>query len=274
MVTPRRCTTNWWLFPPQTTEVQFDEKWAFVGKKEEHCNRDDRGDDECGDNWDHVAFDPEHRLVLAVVPGKRTAANCHRLIEECRKRTAGRILRLMTSDDYPSYKLAIADVYAERHVPLKVLPLRRGRPRQPFRCVPRDLTYARICKTRDKRGRVIQIKTEIVFGSEQSLGTALQHSAVSHQVNTSFLERYNGTDRHHNARKSRKTYRFSKDWQMHEAMTYFTIYSYNFCWPVRTLARRDGRGRHRQTTPAMSAGLADHVWSLGEWLTTPAKQWW
>ena len=39
------------------------------------------------------------------------------------------------------------------------------------------------------------------------------------------IERYNGTDRHRNSRKTRKTYRFSKDWDQHNASTYFTVYS-------------------------------------------------
>jgi hypothetical protein len=72
--TPGRCTTNWSLFPPRTREVQLDEKWAFVGKKAEHC---DPADARRGDSWDHVAFDPEHRLVVAVVPranGRRPTA--------------------------------------------------------------------------------------------------------------------------------------------------------------------------------------------------------
>jgi len=30
---------SWWLFPPATREVQFDEKWSFVGKKEKHCEQ-------------------------------------------------------------------------------------------------------------------------------------------------------------------------------------------------------------------------------------------
>ena len=55
-------------------------------------------------------------------------------------------------------------------------------------------------------------------------------------------------------------------------MTYFTMYSYNFCWPVRTLAERDDEGRLRQRTPAMAAGLADHVWTMREWITMPAVQ--
>ena len=56
----------------------MDEKWAFVGKKQKHCDDDDPADDRLGDQWDHVALDPEHRLVLSVVPGKRTAQNVER----------------------------------------------------------------------------------------------------------------------------------------------------------------------------------------------------
>ena len=88
----------------------------------------------------------------------------------------------------------------------------------------------------------------------------------------SFLERYNATDRHQNARKVRKTSTFSKDWRVHESMTYFTIYSYNFCWPVRTLAYRDEDGRVHARSPAMAAGLTDHVWTMREWITTPSVQ--
>ena len=69
---------------------------------------------------------------------------------------------------------------------------------------------------------------------------------MSRAINTSFVERQNGTDRRRNARKARKTYRFSKDWQVHEAMTYFTMYSYNFCWSVRTLRVKDEQGYWRQ----------------------------
>ena len=220
-----------------------------------------------------MAFDPEHRLVVAVVPGKRTAANCRRLIEEFARRTRHRIMRLMTSDDYPSYKIAIVDVYGLRSVPLRILN-QRGRGPQPTRTrkrPPPQLIYARLCKHR-KNGRVVKVQVEIVFGDPASARVALRQSAVSRAINISFVERHNGTDRHRNARKNRGTYRFSKDWQMHEAMTYFTMYSYNFCWPVRTLGRTDAGGIRHQRTPAMAAGLSDHPWSLAEWLTLPAKQ--
>ena len=86
------------------------------------------------------------------------------------------------------------------------------------------------------------------------------------------MERQNGTDRHRNARKARKTYRFSKDWRYHEAVTYLSLYSYNFCWPVRTLRQGSRREGYRQRTPAMAAGLTDHIWTLKEWLSRPAVQ--
>jgi hypothetical protein len=91
-------------------------------------------------------------------------------------------------------------------------------------------------------------------------------------VSTSYLGRHHATDRHRNARQGRKAYRFSKDWDVHEAVTAFAMYSYPFCWPVRTLRRRAGEAQWRQRTPAMAAGLTDHVWTLEEWLTLPGVQ--
>ena len=99
--------TNGWLFPPRTREAQLDEKWAFVGKKEEHCDPADPADAKQGDHWDHVAFDPEHRLVVSVVPGKRTAKNVEALVQDFKQRTGGRPMNLITSDEYRPYKKAI-----------------------------------------------------------------------------------------------------------------------------------------------------------------------
>jgi hypothetical protein len=111
-----------------------------------------------------------------------------------------------------------------------------------------------------------------VFGNKAEVEAAIEASAVSNMINTSFIERHNGTDRNRNARKVRKSYCFSKDWDVHNAMTYFTMYSYNFCWPVRTLRVQDRDDRWHSRTPAMAASLADHIWSLNEWLTYPAVQ--
>ena len=116
------------------------------------------------------------------------------------------------------------------------------------------------------------VEQRVLYGTVTAVGAALAASLVSTAVNTVFVERENGTDRNRNARKVRKTYCFSKDWEVHEAVSYFTLYSDNFCWPVRTLRESAGDKRWRQRTPAMAAGLADHVWSLEEWVTLPAVQ--
>jgi len=60
-----------------------------------------------------VALDPEHRLIVSAVVGKRTEDNARQLVHEMRERTDGRFLNLITSDEYPAYATAIAQVYAE-----------------------------------------------------------------------------------------------------------------------------------------------------------------
>jgi IS1 family transposase len=266
---PATLMTNSWRFPPLTTEVQFDEKWAFVAKKEAHCDRDDPADDRKGDCWDHVALDPEHKLVVAVVPGKRAIENTEALVEEFRRRTGGRLMNLMTSDDYPAYETAILHAYGETITPPRTG--KPGRPRAPYQAPPPGLTYATVTKRREK-GRVVEIGTRIVFGTIAAVLLALGMSKVSRTINTASIERENGTDRHRNARKARKTYRFSKAWRYHEAVTFLSLYCYNFCWPVRTLTVIDAQGGLRKQSPAMAAGLTDHVWSMSEWLSRPAVQ--
>jgi hypothetical protein len=263
----RPCTTSWSPFPPHTREVQLDEKWAFVAKKEANCDPDDPGDARKGDHWDHVALDAEHRLVLSVVPGKRTAENTAALVRDSRRRTAGRLMDLITTDEYAPYRGAILDAYGVIVTPPRTG--KRGRPRKAYEVPPAGLTYATVHKTRVK-GRVVKVEQRVVFGTAQGVGAALARSASSRAINTPFVERQNGTDRHRNARKTRRSDCFSKDWSVHQAITYFTMSSYNFCWPVRTLRVKMEDGTWRRRTPAMAAGLADHVWSLSEWSTLTA----
>jgi IS1 family transposase len=216
-----------------------------------------------------VAIDAESRLVLAVVPGARDAEAVEEVVGEVKERTGGRVLALATSDDYSAYETALLHAYGE-----EVETTAAGRPSRkmiPDKGPPPGMNYATVEKRREK-GRVVEIVTRVVFGTMAAIEAVLATSKVSRRINTSILERQNATDRHHNARKVRKTYTFSKDWRVHEAMTYFTMYSYNFCWPVRTLAERDEHGTIRKQTPAMAAGLADHVWTMREWVTTPAIQ--
>lgn len=202
-----------------------------------------------------------------MVPGERTAGNCKRAVEEVHRRTGGNTAMLLTSDGYAAYATAIEEVYG-----VWVQPERKpgpGRPPNPRREMPAGLVYATVTKRREK-GHVVEVIRAVVFGVACLLAVWLRRSKASNTINTSFVERNNATDRHQNARKGRKTYCFSRSKRMHDCATYFVSYSYNFCWAVRTLRVKEG-GAWRPRTPAMAAGLADHVWSLREWLTYPAK---
>jgi IS1 family transposase len=238
-----------------------------VAKKEKNCDPTDPADDPKGDAWDHVAIDAESRLVVSVVPGERTAESVVAVVEDFHRRTEGRLMNLITTDGYPAYEDAILQAYGETFTPPRTG--KRGRPRAAYKVAPEGLTYAMVEKTREK-GRVVSIATRVVLGTMAAVITALGMSKASRAINTSFVERQNGTDRHRNARKARKTYRFSKGWRYHEAVTYLTMYVYNFCWPVRTLRIEDDQGRWQKRSPAMAAGLADHVWSIPEWLAFPS----
>jgi hypothetical protein len=256
---------SWWLFPPTTREAQFDEKWSFVGKKQQNCDPDNPADDHLGDWWDHVAYDPEHRLVVSVVPGSRVGESVEAVVGDFKRRTEGRPMNLISSDEHRPYREAILRAYG-----IEATTTPGGRePRAARLVAPASLCYAAVHKIRHL-GRVVEVIIRLVYGTAALLAAALSASTVSKAVNVSFLERQHLTDRHHNARKSRKTYRFSKSWEAHEASTYFTLYSYNFCWPVRTLGVRSPEGTWQKRTPAMAAGLTDHVWSLKEWIRFPA----
>jgi IS1 family transposase len=222
-----------------------------------------------------VAFDAEHRLVLGVVFGKRSATRILTLLKQVKQQLDARVPRLVTSDEFSSYARVLKQVWPsvppapEQDQRCKL----REKHKQPIRSPDPALNYATVCKQREN-GRVASVRTEVVFGSQESVAAALAESSASRTINTSFVERHNATDRHRNARKARRTYRFSKDWQVHEAVGYFTYYTYNFCWRVRTLAQplppdANSQAIKRPRTPAMAAGLTDHVWELKEWLERP-----
>jgi IS1 family transposase len=238
-----------------------------VYKKEKHCDKNNPADARCGDNWDHVALDAEHKLVLQVVCGKRTLKNTRTLLRLTVKRLQNKTPRLITSDEYKPYTTAILESFGEKKVPKRTG--KRGRPRKPQYCPPKDLVYATVHKKRVK-GRVKKITYRTIFGTDEQVQVALKESKCSRKINTSFVERQNGTDRNRCSRKTRKSYCFSKDWDVHGAATCLSMYSYNFCWAVRTLRRPDGKAG--PCSPAMAAGLADHVWTIREWLLFPACQ--
>jgi len=162
---------------------------------------------------------------------------------------------LITSGEHAPYETSIHEVYGvEQPRP------RPGRPPKPVKVVPPELCYATVRKRLEK-GRVVEVVRTLVFGTLCVLDAHLSRSTASTTINTSFVEWNNGTDRHQNARKRRKTYGFTKELAMHRAASCFVGFSDNFCWTLR-IRQPDETWLAR--TPAMAAGLSDHVWSTEE----------
>ena len=145
-------------------------------KKQGHCDPGDPADAHRGDWWDHVAIDAESRLVLAVVPGRATPRRSRRWSARSSERTGGRVLDLVTSDDYPAYETALLHAYGE-----EVATTATGRPARkmvPDKIPPSGMNYATVEKRREK-GRVVEILTHVVFGTMAAVQAALAESKAS-----------------------------------------------------------------------------------------------
>ena len=99
----------------------------------------------------------------------------------------------------------------------------------------------------------------------------LSGEAGAGTVNTSYVERWHGTNRHLNARKARKVYTLSKDLLFHVAVTWLCVVFSNFGWKPRTLREQIQADppRYQYRTPAMAAGLTDEPWSWKRILIYP-----
>lgn len=229
------------------------------------CDRTDPADNGHGSQWDHTVVDAQTKLAVSLVIGPRNQANAQALWQDFAARTDGGVPELITTDEHRVYVGAVLKTYGL----VQALPRsgKRGRPRQPRVVPPQALVYAMVHKMR-RKGRVVGITIRRVFGTARQLARALARSAVSQHVNTSFVERFNSTVRQHNSRKARKVYTFSKALDQHQAMSWFATAYYNFCRPHLGLRLQDN-GRWRERTPALAAGISDHVWSLQEFMRYP-----
>ena len=264
-------------------ECQLDELWTFIYKKEAHLTPLEKLAEVYGDAWVWIAFSPVCKLVPAWVVGKRTLPHARRLVFRLKSATDGQI-PFFTSDELPHYADALLEVYGQW-----VQPPRhgtRGRFPNPHRVPPPNLCYAVVVKEREN-GRVVEVTTRIVYGSTEQVEAALQASPVSRTINTYGVERNNLTVRQHSRRMSRKVNAFSKDPDYLEHQLTLAFAYYHFVVPHRGLRQRlphalPTKGRKgsykkwKPVTPAMAAGLTDHVWTMDELLSfrVPPKSLW
>lgn len=118
----------------------------------------------------------------------------------------------------------------------------------------------------------MEVKRHILFGSEDDIVEILEVDGCGSQINTSYVERDNLTSRQSNGRLVRKTLSHSKKKEYLQRHLDLEDAIYNFVRPHSALKvklrKPTARGRRwKQKTPAMAAGLTDHIWSLEELLS-------
>jgi IS1 family transposase len=222
-------------------------------------------DGEDGRQWVWISFAPEFRLMIAAVVGPRTLDTAKEVVAITKARVAG--IPAFFSDGFTCY---LAALIAAFHVVTTFAHTgKRGRPRKP-RCAPHpDLVYGQLVKQK-KQGKLLTLSTRVVLGAERltSLGCT---------ISTALVERVNLTLRQALAPLARKTASFCKDRErMRQRVLFFHAF-YNVARPHMSLRQPlplPERTRHgaicprwRERTPAMAAGLTDHVWTFHELLT-------
>jgi hypothetical protein len=204
------------------------------------------------------------------VVGRRDADTVVQVFTDFYERTDGYLPELICTDEYAVYRTVILDTYGVLRSELELTPEEEAQFSLGEFHFVEEVAYATVHKHKEG-GRVVEVTQRLVLGGEERLQETLEGSERSRTVNTSFVERYHGTQRHFNARKKRKAYTFSKELGFHEAATWLVVLWYNFGWCVRTLREKvqDDPPRYRRRTPAMAAGLSDHAWAMRELLCYP-----
>lgn len=162
----------------------------------------------------------------------------------------------LVSDGWGGIDEAMVEVYG-------VVPEYEGIGRPPTRKQPQaGWQYLQVVKQREN-GRVVGATLRVVFGSKEEVLELLGKS-------TAYVERTHLTMRLFNGRLTRKTLAFSKLLTMYRASATWEDLVYNLARPLKTLRleiNTSGR-RWLPRSPAMAAGLTDHIWTVKELLWT------
>jgi IS1 family transposase len=228
--------------------------------------------------WVWVAMDPESKLVLAIDVGNRTLALAQRVVHQVVQVLAPDCAPLFLTDGFREYLTALVTHYGHW-----VQPPRRHAtgpaPKPRWMPLP-QLLYAQVVKT-VRRRRLVQVRHRVVFGTLETVNVLL--APLGYQINTAFIERLNLTIRQHVAAVGRRVTTLCKGEDgVRQQLVLFHAY-HNFCLPHASLRvplaaplPTNGSGSATQwqpRTPAMAAGLTDHVWTLRDVLLFRVPPW-
>jgi len=185
---------------------------------------------------------------------------------QCTHLISDQYIPFFTSDQRPEYREAVLNTYGIWSQ--RPRQCNRGRYPQPRRIPPSDWLYAQIVKVRE-HDRVVAVDSKVVFGDPAAITEKLTALPTSESINTSFVERNNLTQRQSNRRLTRHTHGFSKELPWFERQLWLSLAYYHWGVPHHSLRQRlttleatRGAGSPRRwqpVTPAMAAGLTDHI---------------
>jgi IS1 family transposase/lambda repressor-like predicted transcriptional regulator len=211
-----------------STRIECDEIWAFCYAKARNVPESHAADWGYGDVWTWVALDPDSKLVPTWLVGRRDAVDAVDFLRDLAPRLNNRVQ--ITTDGHQPYVQAMEIAFGK------------------------DVDYAMLMKEygNDPREERRFSPPVVLAESVRVINGAPDPSLIS----TSYVERQNLTMRMGMRRFTRLTNGFSKKVENHAAMVALHFMYYNFGRVHSSLPKL--------TTPAMAAGISDHVWTCDE----------
>jgi IS1 family transposase len=208
-------------------QVQVDEIWSFVHSKQKHV-RPEQAKMGFGDQYTFVAIDRKSKLIPSHVVGRRNGISSDALMMDLARRVSGRFQ--LTTDGFKAYLDSVDWTFGDKVDFAQLVKLYAG----------------------DEAGRERYSPSECVG----AVPTVIQGNPDPEMICTSHVERNNLTMRTFLRRLTRLSLGFSKKVENLKRAVALHFAYYNFCRVHRSL----------RVTPAMEAGVADHVWTLDELL--------
>ncbi len=211
--------------------VQCDEVWSYIGCKAKNASKSSRaGDPTIGDCWTWTAIEAESKLLISYMVGGRDSEYAMMLMDDLRGRIANRIQ--LTTDGHTPYLSAVEESFGA------------------------DIDYSMLIKLYGEPPHSPEAARR--YSPSECVGTRkgkITGNPDPKHVSTSYVERQNLTMRMSIRRFTRLTNAYSKKIENHSYAVDLHVMYYNF---VRQHASLN------KWTPAMAAGLSDHIWDMGE----------
>src|SRR5216684_8248442 len=266
-----RAFSQYFLHDVHVTQVQLDELFALLSavktgevSEAEAVERLSRSP-----HWVWAAIDPVTKLLVTVAVGDRTLAMAQHVVHQVVQVLAPGCMPLFLTDGFKAYTTALLTHYGQWVQPTRQ---RAQGPVPKPRWMPAPgLLYAQVVKT-VRRRRLVRVRHRVVFGTLEAVQQVL--AAYGWQINTAFIERFNLSIRQHVAAVGRRVSTLCKGEDgLRQQLSLYHVYD-NCCLPHASLRQpllppepthdSGSAKRWQPQTPAMAAGLTDHIWTLRE----------